>query len=142
MCETVETHSVAETLALGERLADRLGAGDCVGLTGPLGAGKTVLARGIARGLGVADERLVTSPTYVLVQEYSGRVPIFHVDLYRLGAPDAELAELGLEEMLDEGVTLIEWADRAAGALPKPRWEVTITITGEDERRFELRRAQ
>ena len=63
MREDFETHSVAETLALGERLADRLGAGGCVGLIGPLGAGKTVLARGIARGLGVADERLVTSPT-------------------------------------------------------------------------------
>ena len=108
MREDFETHSVAETLALGERLADRLGAGGCVGLIGPLGAGKTVLARGIARGLGVADERLVTSPTYVLVQEYPGRVPVFHVDLYRLPTPDAELAELGLEEMLEEGVTLIE----------------------------------
>ncbi len=138
--ETFETHSPAETLRLGEDLSRRLGAGDCVALTGPLGSGKTVLVRGLARGLGVADERLVSSPTFVLVHEYAGRLPIFHVDLYRLSSPPAELAELALEEMLAEGVVLMEWADRAGGALPPARWDVTIEITGAESRRFRLRR--
>lgn len=142
MSESFQTSSVQETLRLGEELAGRLNAGDCVALAGPLGAGKTVLVRGIARGLGVADDRLVSSPSYVLVQEYAGRVPIFHVDLYRLAQPQAELAELGLEEMLTVGVVLMEWADRAADALPRPRWELMITVTGENSRSFSLRRVE
>lgn len=142
MIESFETHSVEETLALGEELAGRLGPGDCVAMTGQLGAGKTVLVRGMARGLGVEDERMVSSPTYVLVQEYAAPAPIFHVDLYRLVSPEAELAELGLEEMHGEGVTLIEWADRATDALPTPRWDVRIEITGADDRRFEVRRVE
>ena len=139
MCETFQTRSVDETLALGEALARRLGAGDCVGLVGDLGAGKTILVRGIARGLGVADERVVCSPTYVLVHEYAGRVPIFHVDLYRL-ADAAEAGDLGLDEMLAAGVVLIEWADRAEGVLPRPHWRVEITPGGRTARTFALRR--
>lgn len=137
--ETVETRSVEQTEAFGRRLGERLVAGDCVALIGELGAGKTVLARGIARGLSVADGRIVSSPTYVLVHEYEGRLPVHHVDLYRLAEPRAELAELGVEEMLAEGVVLIEWADRAAGALPAPRWQVSIAATGPNSRRLELR---
>jgi tRNA threonylcarbamoyl adenosine modification protein YjeE len=137
--ETIETRSVEETEAFAQRLGERLGAGDCVALIGELGAGKTVLARGIARGLHVGDGRIVSSPTYVLVHEYEGRVPVQHVDLYRLADPRAELAELGVEEMLAEGVVLIEWADRAAGALPVPRWQVSIAATGANSRRLELR---
>ena len=134
--ETLETHSPDETLAFGRRLAERLGVGDCVALIGGLGAGKTVLVRGIAEGLGLEDTRLVSSPTYVLVHEYPGRTPIFHLDLYRMGDPLAELADLGLEEMIEEGVTLIEWSDRASSALPRNRWEITIDITAESSRRF------
>ena len=139
--ETFRTDSADETLRLGEALADRLGAGDCVALVGELGAGKTVLVRGIARGLGVPDTRVVSSPSYVLVQEYAGRVPIYHVDLYRLGAAEADPAELGLDEMLADGVVLIEWADRAAGRLPAPRWDLHIEIAAAETRRFTLRRA-
>ena len=142
MSQSFQTDSVQETLDLGEKLSRRLGVGDCVALVGPLGAGKTVLVRGIAAGLGVADDRLVCSPSYVLVQEYAGRVPIFHVDLYRLAQPEAELAELAPEEMLAGGVVLMEWADRAADALPRPRWELTITVTGENSRSFTLRRVE
>jgi len=138
--ESLETRSVRGTLALGRKFAERLRVGDCVALTGPLGAGKTVLIRGIAAGLGLADQKLVASPTFVLVREYQGRMPIYHVDLYRTIEPAAELAGLGLEEMLPEGVVLIEWAERAAGHLPLPRWEIDITITGERSRRFEIRR--
>ena len=140
MSETFETFSVEETLALGERLAERLGVGDCVAMTGDLGSGKTCLVRGIARGLRVTDERMVSSPTYVLVQEYAGDVTIFHVDLYRLPAPREELADLGLDEMLADGAVLIEWADRAGDKLPRPRWEITLTVTGTDSRRFRLQR--
>jgi tRNA threonylcarbamoyladenosine biosynthesis protein TsaE len=138
--EVFDTRSPAGTKSLGRRLAGRLGAGDCVGLVGPLGAGKTVLVRGIAVGLGLDDERLVASPTFVLEREYPGRVTVHHLDLYRMADPAAELAEMGMGEMLADGVVLIEWADRAGDALPRPRWHVVIEITGERSRRFTLRR--
>ena len=137
--EVFETRSVRGTLGLGRRFAARLKPGDCVGLSGELGAGKTALVRGIAAGLGLADERLVSSPTFVLVREYPARPCVYHVDLYRLSDPSAELAGLGLEEMLAGGVVVVEWADRAAGALPRPRWEIRIEITGEHTRRFTIR---
>ncbi|MBL7220916.1 MAG: tRNA (adenosine(37)-N6)-threonylcarbamoyltransferase complex ATPase subunit type 1 TsaE [Phycisphaerae bacterium] len=140
--ETLETRSPDETLAFGRSFAERLGVGDCVAMIGGLGAGKTVLVRGIAEGLGLDDTRLVSSPTYVLVQEYPGASPIFHLDLYRMGDPRAELADLGLEEMLEEGVTLIEWADRATDALPHNRWEIAIEITAESSRRFTVTRLE
>jgi tRNA threonylcarbamoyladenosine biosynthesis protein TsaE len=137
--ESFTTASAAGTVALGRRIAERLRAGDCVALIGPLGAGKTALVRGIAMGLGLGDRRMVSSPTYVLVQEYPARVPIYHVDLYRMASPLAELADLGIDEMLADGVVLIEWADRAGGALPTPRWEIEVEITSRRGRRFALR---
>jgi tRNA threonylcarbamoyladenosine biosynthesis protein TsaE len=140
--ETHTTRSPAATAALGRLLAERLAPGDCLALIGPLGAGKTALVRGIAAGLGVADERMVSSPTYVLVQEYPARVPIYHIDLYRMVHPAEELADLGLDEMLADGVVLIEWADRAEGALPRPRWEIGIELVGPRGRRFTLRRVE
>jgi tRNA threonylcarbamoyladenosine biosynthesis protein TsaE len=140
--EVFDTKGPAGTRALGRRLARRLAAGDCVALSGPLGAGKTVLVRGLAEGLGLADRRWVSSPTYVLVQEYPGRLPIYHLDLYRTVSPEAELAELGIDEMLADGVVLIEWADKARDALPRPRWEVDIEIVGRRGRRFTVRRAE
>jgi len=138
--ETFKTNSLNKTYELGAELAKRFGAGDCVALIGPLGAGKTALVRGIASGLGLDDERLVSSPTFVLVRQYAGRVAIYHVDLYRLGAPAAELADLGIDEMLENGVVLIEWADRAAGRLPRPRWQIDISPVSARVRRFDLRR--
>ena len=140
--EAFTTKGPAGTRALGRRIAKRLAPGDCLALTGPLGAGKTVLVRGIAVGLGISDARLVSSPSYVLVHEYPADVPLYHVDLYRTVSPAAELAELGVDEMLADGVVAIEWADRAAGALPRPRWEIDIEIAGERERRFAVRRIQ
>ncbi len=140
MSEQFQTNSVEETVALGERLAGRFDVGDCVALVGDLGSGKTVLVRGLAVGLGVADERMVSSPTYVLVQEYAGRVRLYHVDLYRLTAAEDELADLGIDEMLADGVVVIEWADRAGGALPQPYWRITIQPTGEASRKFTLER--
>ena len=136
--QTFRTDSPEQTLELGRQLAGRLRQGDCVALVGPLGAGKTALVRGLAEGLGLTDHRLVSSPTFVLVQEYPGRLSVFHLDLYRLGDPAAELADLGLDEMLSQGVALVEWADRAEPALPRPYWRITISIVGPASREFRV----
>jgi tRNA threonylcarbamoyl adenosine modification protein YjeE len=127
-----------ETIAHARQLAGGLVAGDCVALDGELGAGKTVFVRGLARGLGLADDRLVSSPTYVLVHEYPTDPPLYHLDLYRMSEPAIELADLGLEEMLAEGVVVVEWARRAGGALPARRWGVTLTIEGETRRAIDI----
>ncbi len=140
--EVFTTSSAAGTAKLGKHLAARLRAGDCVAMTGGLGTGKTALVRGIAVGLGLADQRMVSSPTYVLVQEYQAALPVYHLDLYRMTAPEAELGELALEEMLADGVVLIEWAERAQAALPRPRWEIDIAITSQRGRRFTMRRVE
>ena len=140
--EVFTTSSPAGTAELGRTLAGRLRAGDCVALTGGLGAGKTVLVRGIAQGLGLADDRMVSSPTYVLVQEYPAAVPVYHLDLYRMGSPEAEIGQLGLEEMLADGVVLIEWAERAEAALPRPHWRISIDVTSRRARRFTLSRVE
>jgi len=138
--EVIETRSARGTIGLGRKLARRLGAGDCVALVGELGAGKTVLVRGIAEGMGVGDPRLVSSPTFVLVHEYPATIPVYHLDLYRMTDPAAELADLGIEEMLSGGVVVIEWADRAGSALRRPHWRVEIEMTGPRARRFRVRR--
>ncbi len=110
------SHSAEETEAIAAELAAELAPGDVVALVGDLGAGKTVFARGLARALGVQEP--VHSPTFTLIHEYQGRWPVFHVDLYRL-AGVAEAESLGLEEYFEApGVTIIEWADRAASLLP------------------------
>ncbi|MDY7011930.1 MAG: tRNA (adenosine(37)-N6)-threonylcarbamoyltransferase complex ATPase subunit type 1 TsaE [Planctomycetota bacterium] len=140
MSEQFLTNSAEETVELGKRLARRFDIGDCVALVGDLGAGKTVFVRGVACGFDVPDERVVSSPTYVLVQEYEGRVRLYHVDLYRLISVEDELADLAVEEMLADGVVVIEWADRAAGALPRPYWQITIEPTGATSRQFTLER--
>jgi len=140
MSQQFRTNSAEETVELGKQLARRFNIGDCVALVGPLGAGKTVFVRGMARGFDVLDERVVSSPTYVLVQEYEGRVRLYHVDLYRLTASEDELTDLGIDEMLADGVVVIEWADRAAGALLRPYWRITIEPTGLTSRQFTLDR--
>ncbi len=140
--KTYETKSTRGTVGLGRRIGAKLGAGDCVALTGSLGAGKTQLVRGIAQGLGLADGRMVSSPTFVLVQEYPGRVPIHHIDLYRLADAAAELPSLGIDEMLADGAVLIEWAERAGDALPCPRTEIAIEVLSPAARRFHVRRVK
>lgn len=109
------SNSPAETEALGERLASRLGPGTVVAFTGDLGAGKTAFTRGLARGLGVTER--VTSPTFTIVNEYEGRIPLFHFDMYRLGGEE-ELFDIGWEDYLArEGVCAVEWSENIAGAL-------------------------
>lgn len=131
--EILLTASEDETAAAGERLAARLHAGDVVLLYGDLGAGKTAFVRGLARGLG-APAGEVSSPTFTLVQEYAGRVTLYHVDLYRL--EPREVDDLGLDDLvLGEGVVAIEWADRWHGR-PDDVWEVRIEDAGEDTRRI------
>jgi tRNA threonylcarbamoyladenosine biosynthesis protein TsaE len=133
----VVTRSVEETRALGEQLGrDVLRPGDVVVLSGELGTGKTALAQGVGRGLGV--EGPVVSPTFTLVREYEGRIRLCHVDIYRLEWV-REIHELGIEEQLEESVTLIEWGEVAASALPPDRLEVRVTAgAGPDERIIEL----
>ena len=109
---TLDLPNLAATEDLGRRLGENLFPGAVVALNGPLGAGKTFLTRATALGLGIPDERMVTSPTFVLIQEYKGRLPIYHFDLYRL-AKGNDFQDLGAAEYLEgQGVCLIEWADK------------------------------
>ena len=128
---TVETSGEAETAAAGEQLAHTLHTGDVVLLSGELGAGKTAFVRGLARALGVPEEE-VTSPTFTLVQEYRApRVVLFHVDLYRLSPRETE--DLGLDEMMGEGILAIEWPDRWVDP-PPAVYDVHIEHQGGDRR--------
>lgn len=136
---TTQTHSPEETLALGRRLGRAAAAGDVVALVGDLGSGKTHLVKGMAEGLGAADAREVTSPTFVLCREYlGGRLPFHHYDAYRLrGAPDMEA--IGSDEVLGgDGASAIEWADRVPEALPSDHLEVRLCVAGERARRLDF----
>jgi len=135
----VRTGSPQETQALGAALAEELEPGTVVALHGDLGAGKTCFIQGLAAGLGIDEP--VTSPTYTLVGEYEGRLPLHHIDLYRLSGP-AEALGLGLEEYFDaDGVTAIEWAERADGLLPPGLLHVRIEADDvSGERTFRIHR--
>jgi len=139
----VETFSPEETIALGSRLAEHLAEGSVVALYGPLGSGKTCLIKGICQGLGVTQE--VTSPTFTLMNIYEGRLPVFHFDFFRIERVE-EIAELGVEEFFfDEGVSVIEWAEKAAPFLPGDRVDIflrrasKITPDTENYREIEIR---
>ena len=134
-----ETAGPAATLDVGERLAAALQPGDVVALHGDLGAGKTHLTKGLARGLGIEPDD-VTSPTFTLVQEHVGWLPLYHVDLYRIERPE-ELATLGLDEILEaDGICVIEWPERAAGLLPPHTLHLRLTALDGDRRRIERER--
>jgi tRNA threonylcarbamoyladenosine biosynthesis protein TsaE len=133
----VDVASEAETDRLGRALADAVTPGVVVGLIGPLGAGKTRLVRALAEALGV-DPGAIASPTFVLIHEYEGRIPVYHFDAYRLPDPDA-FAALGAEEYWSAGgVCLVEWADRVAGLLPPDAWQIRIAPTGPGLRQITL----
>ena len=129
------TNSAAETRALGEKLASRLKAGDVVVLEGELGAGKSELARGIARGLGVTET--VTSPSFTILNVYeSGRCPLYHFDWYRLESEE-ELYELGMDEYLGgDGIAVVEWAERCPDAVPENVLRIRLEVTGGESRRI------
>jgi tRNA threonylcarbamoyladenosine biosynthesis protein TsaE len=132
----VVTRTAAETIRLGERLGAVAEPGDLVCLYGELGAGKTQLAKGIARGLGVAS--VVNSPSFVLVAEYAGRLPFFHVDLYRLADVGEAIAAGILDDRRAAGLTVVEWAERIAELLPAARLDVRIEGAADEPRRIRL----
>lgn len=125
--------SEGDTIAFGRELGATLGAGAVVLLSGSLGAGKTAFVRGLAEGLG-CDPEAVSSPTFTIIQEYPGSVTLQHVDLYRLG--QAEVDDLGLEELMTGAVLAVEWPDRWRAA--PAAIHVTIESTGADTRRIEI----
>lgn len=136
----VETNSPEETFALGRRIGEAAGPGGIYALAGDLGAGKTVFAKGVAAGLGIAEA--VGSPTFTILQEYpDGRLPLYHFDVYRVEEPE-EMYEVGLEDYLaGEGVCLIEWAERIEELLPAEVTRIRITTDptrGADYRRIEI----
>jgi tRNA threonylcarbamoyl adenosine modification protein YjeE len=129
---TRHLHGLAETDALGRRIASALGVGDTVALEGDLGSGKTTLARAILRALGVTGE--VPSPSFTLIQQYdTPRLKISHYDFYRIESP-AELDELGLEDAVAEGAVIVEWPERAPGRMDADALHIRIAIVGENTR--------
>lgn len=125
------SHSAQETESIGETLAKELRPGDVLAFTGSLGMGKTAFTRGLARGLGCRSR--VTSPTFTIVNEYEGKTPLFHFDMYRLGSSD-ELFDIGWDDYLARGgVCAVEWSERVSDALPEDTIHVDIARAGEHE---------
>lgn len=133
------SNSADKTVELGAAFALKLKKGDVVALVGDLGAGKTVFTKGIARGLGVKNARYVNSPTFVIIKEYAGRLPLYHFDLYRIDHYTS-LDELNYKEYFyGAGVAVIEWADKIRPLLPERYWEVRLSVIGKDKRKIEVR---
>ncbi|MDO8682749.1 MAG: tRNA (adenosine(37)-N6)-threonylcarbamoyltransferase complex ATPase subunit type 1 TsaE [Armatimonadota bacterium] len=132
----IRTCDQADTISLGERLGAMLQPGDVVALTGELGAGKTTLTKGIARGAGIEAE--VFSPTFTLIHEHPGKLPFYHIDLYRIESEDL-LPDLGLDEYLyGQGITVIEWSERMGSLLPDTALQIRLAVADETERDIEL----
>jgi tRNA threonylcarbamoyladenosine biosynthesis protein TsaE len=131
--------SVEQTLAIGRALGAAMQSGDVLALIGSLGAGKTQLVKGMAAGLGVIDLRKVNSPTFVLVNEYQGRLHLYHIDAYRL-SDGSELHALGFDEMCSasDAAVVIEWADRVEDVLPDNHVRIHLHVTGPDRRELVL----
>jgi len=139
MLLTLDIPDLEATEAFGRRLGALLFPGAVVGLIGPLGAGKTHLTRAVAEGLDVRNPAAVNSPTFVLIQEYAARLPIYHFDAYRLTGP-REFAELGADEYFrGDGVCLVEWADKVEITLPPEHLRIEITVVDASRRRFDIR---
>ncbi|MFZ0240635.1 MAG: tRNA (adenosine(37)-N6)-threonylcarbamoyltransferase complex ATPase subunit type 1 TsaE [Desulfobacterales bacterium] len=132
------THTAAETRALGETFGRHAAAGTLLALTGTLGSGKTAFTQGLAHGLQVPAEYYITSPTFTLINEYPGRLRLYHVDLYRLADP-GDIEEIGLHDIMsDAGVTAIEWAERLGGELPPRHVGIHLAIEGDEARRISI----
>lgn len=130
------SNSAEETEALGRKLASLFKGGEVISLRGSLGAGKTVLAKGIAKELEIQES--IVSPTFTLVQEYEGKMKMYHLDLYRLSGED-EFESMGGEEFLyHEGVTLLEWSEKIESMLPDETIYISITINDDQSRCIEI----
>lgn len=128
-----------ETIKIAECLAKKLKKGNFISLNGELGAGKTIFTKGVAKGLGVKFYNYVNSPTFVIVKEYKGRLPLYHFDVYRIDSPD-ELINVGFERYFyDKGVTVCEWADKIKSILPNERIEVSIKNLGKQKRLISIK---
>ncbi|HLA28127.1 MAG TPA: tRNA (adenosine(37)-N6)-threonylcarbamoyltransferase complex ATPase subunit type 1 TsaE [Syntrophales bacterium] len=135
---TFISHGPQETYAFGKNLGETLFSGDVVALSGELGTGKTCLAQGIARGLGVPEEYKITSPTFTIINEYPGRLILYHLDVYRLSGT-RDLEEIGYDECFnDKGVVIVEWAEKIRDALPKGTLFVLLTYLDENRRKIML----
>jgi tRNA threonylcarbamoyladenosine biosynthesis protein TsaE len=141
MCDkrhlSFSSESPEDTLAIARELGAALRPGDVVGLTGDLGAGKTLFCKGVGEALGIPPDRIV-SPTFTIATEHAGSVLLTHIDVYRLPGP-REAEEIGMRELLSgDGVCLVEWAEKIAGLLPTDCIQVTFTISGDDRREIAI----
>jgi tRNA threonylcarbamoyladenosine biosynthesis protein TsaE len=133
-----QTNNTSETIRIGKRLGGLLQPGDVVALVGDLGTGKTQFIKGLAEGVGVGKAAYVSSPSFTLINEYTGRIPFYHIDLFRLES-EKEAEGLGLEEYVrGNGITAIEWADKVSSLLPEELLWVKIQYTGEHSRTIEM----
>lgn len=135
------SNSVEETMDLGRKLGEKIKKGSIVALIGDLGSGKTVFTKGIAQGLGVKNARYVNSPTFVIIKEYKGRIPLYHFDLYRLDHYSSFDTMNYEEYFYGSGVTVIEWADKVRKLLPKKYIEVRLKVAGEQARKIQIKKA-
>ncbi|OGW43477.1 MAG: tRNA (adenosine(37)-N6)-threonylcarbamoyltransferase complex ATPase subunit type 1 TsaE [Nitrospirae bacterium RBG_16_43_11] len=135
---TIKTTSVKETIAIGKKLGKLMSPGDVIYLTGELGAGKTCFVKGIAEGLGIRGKD-ITSPTFIIINEYKGKIPLYHIDLYRIGVIE-DLRDIGMDEIVyGKGVTAIEWAERIKDVLPDERLDITLKWVDDKTRSIEIR---
>jgi tRNA threonylcarbamoyladenosine biosynthesis protein TsaE len=134
----IQTKNTSETIRLGKRIGEHLRPGDVVALAGELGTGKTQLIKGVAAGVGIGKPTYVTSPSFTLINEYTGKIPFYHIDLYRLKS-EKEAEELGLEELFQsKGITVVEWADKIPSLLPNEILWINIHYTGKYTRSLEI----
>lgn len=132
----LRTTNEKDTYRLGTEIGKLLKKGDIIGLNGDLGAGKTLLTRGIAEGMGIDD--YITSPSFTIINEYEGELPLYHFDVYRIGSPD-EMYEIGFEEYLfGRGVCIIEWSDMINDLLPDSVIDIRIAVTGDETREINI----
>ncbi len=134
----IQSKSASETVRLGRNIGSRLLPGDVVALVGELGAGKTQLIKGLAAGAGITNPTYISSPSFTLINEYPGKSPFYHIDLFRL-SKESEAEELGLEDYIQgKGITAIEWADKIPSFLPKAFLLIRIAYTGRNTRSLEI----
>lgn len=135
--QTIDSRSAEQTKKVGEKLASVLKSGDVLVLTGPLGAGKTTLIKGLAVGLKVAEDD-IKSPSYTLINEHFGTVALYHFDLYRMNET-SELHEIGWDDyLLRDGIVVIEWGEKASGFLPEQKIEISIELISANRRKIDI----